>query len=209
MWTTNKMEFEKAIEELKGEKKRKFSQSVDLVVNLKNFDVRKEAINIFIQLPNPTDKKICGFLTKKTKLVDSITKEEFEKFKTPKQIKHLAKSYDFFIAAAPLMGAIATKFGRVFGPLNKMPSPQGGIIPIDNDDAITAMTKKMKSQLRVKTKEKSVKVSIGKEDMPIEQLKENMEAVIHELENKLPQKKENIKNVLVKFTMSKPLEVKF
>jgi large subunit ribosomal protein L1 len=58
------MSLNKALEELKKEKKRKFVQSVDLIVNLQNYDVRKEALNTFISLPNSNKKKIAAFLTK-------------------------------------------------------------------------------------------------------------------------------------------------
>jgi large subunit ribosomal protein L1 len=201
------MEIQKALEELRKEKKRKFVQTVELIVNLQNFDVRKEALNTFVKIPNPSEKKICGFLTKKTKLVDSITKEEFDKYKEIKDVKKLANNYDFFIAAAPLMGLIATKFGRVFGPLNKMPSPLAGIMPIDNDEAIKAMVEKMKGLARVRTKDLSLKISIGKEDMADDKIIENVESVLHELEGKLPKKKENIKNAMIKFTMTPAVKI--
>jgi len=198
---------EKALQELRNEKKRKFIQTVDLIINLQNFDARKESINIFIQIPNPTEKKICGFLTKKTGLIDTITKADFNKFKETREIKRLAKKYDFFIAAAPLMGEIATKFGRVLGPMGKMPSPQGGIMPVDNDKAVKDMIEKMKKLLRIRSKENSLKIPIGKEDMSDKELKENSEAVLHAVKNILPQKKENIKNVMIKFTMTKPIKI--
>lgn len=198
---------EDAIKQLRSEKKRKFVQSIDLIVNLQNFDVRKESVNSFIPVPNPSHKRICAFLTRRSKTVDTITKEDFDKYKTTREMKSLAKKYDFFIAAAPLMGQIATKFGRVFGPVGKMPSPQAGIMPMDNDDAIHAMVEKMKTLIRVKTKERSLKTSIGKEDLSDAQIKENIESVIKSVENILPKKKENIKEVLIKLTMTKPIRV--
>jgi len=203
------MEIEKALAELrKDENKRKFVQSVDLIINLKDFDLRREAINTFIQIPNPTEKKICGFLTRKSKFVDTITKEEFDKYKEPKEIKKLAKSYDFFIAVASLMPEIATKFGRILGPMGKMPSPRAGIIESDDDESVRQMVEKMKKLIRVRSKENSLKILVGKEDMPDEKLKENITAVIQAIENILPKKKENIKNILLKFTMTKPVRIR-
>lgn len=193
---------------LRGEPKRKFVQTIDLIINLKDFDVRKQAINTFIKVPNPSKKRIAGFLTKRTKLVESITKEDFVKYKDTKDIKKLAKKYDFFIAAAPLMGAIATTFGRVFGPMNKMPSPQAGIMPVDNDQSIKEMVDKMQKLVRVKTKDLSLKVPVGKEDMSDEEIEENVNSVLSSVENVLPLKSANIKNVLMKFTMTKPVKIK-
>lgn len=202
------MEIEKALQELRKDKKRKFIQSVDLILNLQKFDARKEALNTFIQIPNPTEKKLCGFLTKRTALVDTITKEEFKKFRDIKEQKRLSKKYDFFIAAAPLMGDIATTFGRVLGPVGKMPSPQAGIMAIDNEANIKATIEKMKKSIRIRTKERSIKLSIGKEDMPDNKLKENILGAINALENALPRKKDNIKEALIKFTMTKAIKIR-
>ena len=64
----SKEKFIEAVKQLrKTEKKVNFSQTVDLIVNLKNFDVKKEAFNIFIELPHKIkDKKVAGFLEKKS-----------------------------------------------------------------------------------------------------------------------------------------------
>lgn len=200
------MEIKEAFEELKNEKKRKFTQTVDLIVNLQHFDVRKEALNTFLTVPHPMERKIGAFLTKKSKLVPTITEMDFDKYKELKEIKKLAKEYDFFIAVAPMMSKIATKFGRVFGPLGKMPSPQAGIIPQDNDEMVEKMLVKMKSVIRIRNKEMSIKVAVGKEDMDVEKIAENVDSVLKQLEAKLPRGRECIKNVLLKFTMTKPIK---
>ena len=64
---TDEEKFLKAIEKIKAtEKKVNFDQTVDLIVNLKEFDVRKSAFNLFIQVPNKVkNKKIAGFFEKK------------------------------------------------------------------------------------------------------------------------------------------------
>lgn len=201
------MEIKQALAELRKGKKRKFVQTVDLIMNLKNFDVRKEALNNFVTIPHPSEKKIGAFLTKKSKLVDTIIIDDFSRYKEAKDIKKLAKKYDAFIAVAPLMGKIATTFGRVFGPMNRMPSPQAGIIPQESDEMIIAMMAKMKKSIRVKNKEMAIKLPIGKEDMNDEDLAENITAVINGLEKLLPRGRDNIKEVLIKFTMTKPVVV--
>ncbi len=201
------MEIKKAIEELRKSEKRKFVQTVDLIVNLKEFDPRKEGVNSFAQIPNPLDKNVCAFLTRNTKLVDTITKEDFDKYNDPKEMKKLAKKYDAFIAVAPMMGDIATKFGRVLGPVGKMPSPQAGIIPVDGDDAIKEVLEKVKKSVRLRTKEMSLKVVAGKEDMSDEKLEENISALISGIENALPRGKDNVKDILLKFTMTKPVKL--
>jgi large subunit ribosomal protein L1 len=201
------MNIQKAIQELRKEEKRKFIQTVDLIVNLQKFDSRKESINSFIQLHHVGERKICGFLTRRTSLVDTIIKEDFDKFKEEADMKKLANKYDAFIAVASLMPAIATKFGRILGPLGKMPSPQAGIIPLDNDNAVKEMLDKMKKLVRVRTKEKSIKIAIGKESMPDKEIEENIHAAVSAIENLLPKKKENVKNIMIKFTMTKAVKL--
>jgi len=199
---------EKALQELRKDEKRKFVQTVDLIINLQKFDARKESINLFVPVPHPTEKRICALLTRKTNIVDTLTKDDLGKFKEAKDVKKLAKKYDFFIAVASLMPEIATKLGRVFGPIGKMPSPQAGIIPMDNDAAVKAMADKMKTLVKIKSKERSLKIPVGKEDQSDKEIKENIDVILNAVANALPQKGNNIKNVLIKFTMTKPVRIK-
>ena len=201
------MEIKAALAELRKEKKRKFIQSVDLVVNLKNYDVRKEALNTFVFVPHGSEKKLAAFFTKRSKLIDTVTEEDFVKYKELKDIKKLAKKYDAFIAVAPMMGKVATKFGRVFGPMNRMPSPQAGIIPKEDEAMIKVMIEKMNKSIRIKNKEMAIKFSVGKENLSDDELKENIDSAIKELEKKLPRGRDNIKNILVKFTMTKSIVI--
>ena len=52
-------DLEKALEELRKEKERKFNQTVDLVINLQKFNLKKSQINILVSIPFKfKDKKI-------------------------------------------------------------------------------------------------------------------------------------------------------
>src|SRR3989338_10350191 len=98
------MKINEAITQLRKEKKRKFSQTLDIIVSLKGIDLRRDSINAVINIPNKIkDKKVCGFLNSKSNIIDVVTKPEFAKFKDKKEMKKLVDSYDFFIASAPLM----------------------------------------------------------------------------------------------------------
>jgi len=194
----------------KQTKQRKFAQSVDLIINLKNFDIKKHSVNLFLGLPHKTkDKKIAGFLEKKSGLIDSITKQEFDKYKDKKKIKKLVKSYDFFISAASLMPQVATVFGKYLGPAGKMPSPQLGILRAGSDKEIEEVKARLEKTVRVKSKEPSLKLSVGRESMKDEEISENILTAYNSILNVLPRKKENIKSVMIKFTMSKPQKVEF
>jgi ribosomal protein L1 len=56
-------------------------------------------------------------------------------------------------------------------------------------------------------KESSIKLPIGKQNMKDEEIVENIMAVYRELMKVLPKNKENIKNIEVKFTMTKPIKI--
>ena len=206
----NEEKFTKAIEALKADKSKeiKFDQTVDLIINLKEFDVRRQAFNLFIQVPHKIkDKKIGGFFEKDSKVIDAIRKDNFGKYKERKDIRKLIKSYDFFIANAKLMPAVATSFGRVLGPVGKMPSPQLGILPTEEDAMVEALVKKINSTARIRVKEPSIKVSIGKQSMNTEKIMQNALTVYKKVLDTLPRKIDNVKNVKIKFTMSKPVNV--
>ena len=201
--------FLKAIEKLRtSEKKVNFDQTVDLIVNLKEFDVRKSAFNLFIQVPNKVkDKKIAGFFEKKSDLIDTIKKDDFVKFKEKKDIKKLIKKYDFFIANANLMPAVATTFGRILGPAGKMPSPQLGILPSEDEKIIKDIVNKINSSVRIIVKEPSIKIGIAKQSLTNEQIMQNAISVYHKILESLPRKKDIVKNVKIKLTMDKPVLV--
>ena len=200
----------KALEELRKTKKRNFNQSVDLIINLKEFNPKTNSLNSIVELAHKTkNKKICALLNKKSKVVDSISKTEFSKYKDKKQVKKLSKKYDFFISSTNLMPSVATNFGRILGPLGKMPSPQIGILTSENDEEIKKIVNRLDKIIKIRTKEASIKLLIGKENMEDEKIAENFMAVFNKIKDSLPKKKENIKSVMIKFTMSKPIKIDF
>jgi large subunit ribosomal protein L1 len=205
-----KEKFLNSLEELrKKAPKRNFTQSVDLIINLKDFDTRKDSLNTFAQLPfPPSEKRICAFIERPNKAFDfCITKLDFDKWNDKKEIKRLARDYDFFASIPQLMSLVATKFGRILGPLGKMPSPQLGLITSQDELSMQELAEKMRKIVRIKAKEPSVKIMIGKENMENEKIAQNAEIVYNAAVNALPRKKENIKSVMIKLTMSKPVKL--
>ena len=143
----NKEAVLKALEELRKNEKRKFNQSIDLIVNLKNFDIKRESVNLLLNLPHKVkEKKIAAFLNKKSNVIDSITKAEFDSYKDKKKIKNLVKTYDFFISHASLMPAVAASFGRYLGTAGKMPSPQLGILKTEEDKEVKETVGKLEKK---------------------------------------------------------------
>ncbi|MEJ2267517.1 MAG: hypothetical protein P8X70_00365 [Nanoarchaeota archaeon] len=207
--TELKKELKNALEELRKEKERKFDQSVDLIINLQKFDVKRNSVNLFSSLPHKIkDKKIVGFLEAKNKKVETITKEEFKKYSDKKELKKLVKNVDFFIAQASLMPKVATTFGRVLGPAGKMPSPQLGILMNVDDKAIDELIGKINSSVKIRTKEASIKLCVGKQSMKDEEIIENVLAIYNAVLKALLKGKDNVKNIEIKFTMTKPIKIK-
>ena len=202
------MELKQALEELRKAEKRNFDQSVDLVINLKEIDVKKDNISTIVTLPNKVrDKSVCAFLTKKSELVPTVTQPEFQRYKDTKDLKRLVKEYDFFIAAAKLMPAVATTFGKVLGPTGKMPSPQLGVLMQEEDSAIKQLLTRIGTSVKIRVKEPSVKVQVGKQSMSDEAITANVQAIYNGMIAVLPIKKDNVRSVLIKLTMSKPVKV--
>jgi len=205
----NNEKFLKAVKQLRQtEKKVNFDQTVDLIVNLKNFNLKRDSFNIFVQVPNKIkDKKVGGFFEKKSELIDTIKQTEFVKYKEKKDMKKLIKKYDFFMANAKLMPTIATNFGRVLGPAGKMPNPQLGIVAVEEDAAIKVILEKINSTVRIIVKEPSIKVGVAKESLTDEQIVKNIMKVYNAIVDKLPKKAENVKSIYIKFSMDKPVKV--
>ncbi len=203
-----KQEILKALDELRKNEERKFNQTVDLIINLQKFDVKKQNINLFLSVPYKIkDKKIAGFFETKNKGVETITPSEFKNYSEKKELRNLARKFDFFIAQANLMPKVATVFGRALGPAGKMPSPQLGILMNSDEKSIESLKEKINNSVKVKIKEASVKLAIGKQNMKNEELAENILVVYNAILKILPKGKDNMKNMEIKFTMTKPQKI--
>lgn len=198
--------------------KKKFKQKFDLVVNLRNLNLKKpeENVNSFLTLPYYPGKKIktCALiadeLSTKAKAVcdEVIHKNDFDKYKDKKAIKKFAKKCDYVIAQANLMVDIAKVFGKVLGPMGKMPNPKSGCV-VPPTAELKPLVEKLNKTARLQTKnELIIKVLVGNEDMKDEEIVENILFLYNQLLHLLPQEKNNVRNVFLKLTMGKPVEVK-
>ncbi len=197
-------------------KKRRFIQTVDMIINFKNIDFSKQdnRLKLDISLPNSSKQKKVALIAREELasegkgVVDRvITPDDLEKLgKDKKEVKKLANSYDVFIAEATLMPLVGRYLGQVLAPRGKMPTP----IP-PNVPSLEPIIKKMKSTIHIRSKGKYmpvVHVPIGNEDMEVGKIVENAEAVLHAIVDKLPQGGNNIKDVMFKLTMGPPVRVK-
>ncbi len=206
-----------ALKKLRSEaKKRKFKQSVDFSIVLKDVDLKnpENKIDEFLILPNGIGKKIkvCALVdkdlvTQAREACDKvITKEEFSKWAgKKKEIKKLANDFDYFIAQATIMTDIAATFGKIFGPKGKMPNPKSGCIVPPKAD-LKSLVKKLQKTVRIQAKKQPVVSTIvGTEDMKDEEIAQNISTIYDFVKKKLPRGDQQIKKTYVKFTMSKPV----
>ena len=106
------------------------------------------------------------------------------------------------------MPSVATTFGRILGPSGKMPSPQLGILMVEDDKSIKALTERINNTVRVRVKEPSVKIGIGKESLKDEEIAKNAFTAYQKILEGLPRKEDNLRNIKIKLTMGKPFLVK-
>lgn len=204
-------ELEQALVELRKSEsaERKFNQTVDLIINLQKFDPKKNQMSIFVNVPfKIKEKRICAFLEVQNAKIETITPEQFKKYSDKKELKKLVKRFDFFVAEGSVMPRVATTFGKVLGPAGKMPSPQLGVLMNVNDKEIDEIKRKIENNVKVRIKEPSVKLAIGKQSMKDSEIVSNAVAVYSAVLKAMPKEIDNIKNVEIKFTMTKPQKVK-
>ena len=192
---------------LEGSKERKFQESVDLAINLRNVDLSqpKNRIEEEILLPKGRGRDVkigvfgSGELAEKAKGVADIviTPEQIEEFADDKrEARKLVGNHNFFIAEAPLMPVIGKRLGAVLGPRGKMPKP----IPPGADPA--GMINSLKKTIRVRSKDKKTfHTMVGTKDMAPEDLEANIRAVVTRVTSKLEQGDFNIASIYMKTTM--------
>jgi len=213
----SKEEVIKTLETLKKEKKRQFSQSIDMIITLKDIDLKKTEnhIDFFAILPHSKGKKskICALigpeLKEEGKNCDkAILLDEFSQYTEKSKLKQLGTEFDYFIAQANIMAKVAQAFGKVLGPKGKMPNPKAGCV-VPPKVALKPVYEKLQKTVRLKAKTAlMIQTIVGKEDMKEEEVVENILNVYTQLIHHLPHEEQNIKEILLKLTMSKPIKVK-
>jgi large subunit ribosomal protein L1 len=195
--------------------KKKFTQSVELIINLREIDMKKPESKIqeLIELPHAVSKqsKICviasGDLALRARRAGAdlvIERTELEALAgDKKRQKSLVNDYDYFISEAPLMPTVGRVIGAVLGPKGRMPTP---VAPNVN---IADVIEKQRKIVQVRMRGQPVlQCRIGTEDMPDEQIAENIETVIRRLEGKLKRGLRNIRSVVIKTAMGPPVKMK-
>lgn len=192
-------------EAIKTKEKRRFKQSLELIIVLKDVDIKEIKNNIsIITLPYFNDSKVVVFSEIKRSDInaESISLKEIENISQNKRLaKKFARSFDFSLAETKLIPIIGKLLGKFLAPLGKMP------IPITDEKKLNENIEKLKKSRKINLKQNQIQIKIGKEDMKLEELFENAKSAINQIVSNLPNGEKNIKKIYVKLTMSKPIRV--
>jgi large subunit ribosomal protein L1 len=205
-----------AVKEAKEKsEKRKFNQSVELILKLRDVDMKSPEgkIQEVLELPHPLEKpnKICviasGELAMKAKNANAdrvIERSELETLGGKKQeMRKIANGFDVFIAETPLMPLVGKVLGPVLGPRGKMPLP----VPPSAD--ISALVTKYRKTIVVRLHNQPIIQSrVATENMKDEEIAENIQAILKVLEGKLKKGAKNIRFAYIKTAMGTPVKIK-
>jgi len=203
-----------AVKEVKSNSNdRKFTQSIELAINLQNIDMKKPEgrIQERIELPHSVGKqlKVCviatGELAMKAKRAGAevLSRAELEGLVgDKKKQKDVAKKYDLFIAEAPMMVLVGKSLGASLGPRGKMPTP----VPPNVD--IEEQIKRHQNVVSIRMRGQPViQCRVGNQDMPDEEIAENVQAVVRRIEGKLKRGIKNFRSVYLKTSMGSSIKV--
>lgn len=182
----------------------KFSEAVDVAVNL-GVDPRKsdQVVRSATVLPNGTGKTVrvavftqgANAEAAKEAGADVVGMEELAE-----QMKKGDLNYDVVIASPDAMRVVGM-LGQILGPRGLMPNPKVGTV---SPDVAGAVRNAKAGQVRYRTdKAGIIHCSIGKVDFAVDALRENLEALLADLQKIKPSSAKGIylKKISVSTTM--------
>lgn len=195
-------------------KKRKFEESIEVIVNLKGIDLKRgKQLNIDTPLPHAIEAstRVCvigsgnfAFNARQAGAYKVLEAQDIERLGSEKEeAKALAEEIAFFIAQTDLMPLVGRILGPVLGPRGKMPRP------VTPDTDIGKLLSEFSSSIKLRMRKNLViQAKVGKVSMDSKLVAENIQAVISALEHNLEKGMDNIRNVFVKTTMGPAVEIK-
>ena len=198
---------------LKSDKERKFVETVEVAINLRDVDLQnpQKRINAEVALPHGRGRpaRVAVFAQGEMaviskKIVDTVLGPEQidELSENKREARKLADKFDFFIAETGLMATIGKSLGVVLGPRGKMPRP----IPPQAD--IERIINSLTNLVPVRSKDRpTFHVPFGNVAMSKEQLADNLETILKRVESNLDRGTDNISSIWVKTTMGKAVRL--
>ena len=203
----------KEAKEKSGQKK--FNQTVDLILDIKEIDMKapEGKIQEIVELPHATAKpnKICVIASGETALKarranadNVIERPDLDGLAGKKKdLRKIASTYDVFISEASMMQIVGRTLGPVLGPRGKMP------IPIPPNADLAALIEKHRKTIVVRMRNQPIiQTTIGTQNQSDEDLVDNIQSVLRVLEGKLKRGLKNIEMVFIKTSMGTPVKIK-
>jgi len=203
-------------------KRRRFKQTVELIINLKKeYDLNKSENRFteYIELPKGRGKKmkiaaIVGpELEKPAKEIFDfvLVKDKIKEIaENKREAKKMVRRYYIFVAQASTMTDVGKYLGKYLSTKNKMPNPKYGMIIPDNasQDLLRSIYNRLQKTVRIVVKShRTIGIPIGTEDMKYEDILENANHVLEYFINRIPGNKNSIKSVYIKLTMSDSIRI--
>jgi large subunit ribosomal protein L1 len=198
---------------LQTERERKFVETVEVAINLRDVDLQnpQKRINAEVALPHGRGRpaRVAVFAQGEMaviskKIVDTVLGPDQidELSENKREARKLADKFDFFVAETGLMATIGKSLGVVLGPRGKMPRP----IPPQAD--IARIINSLTNLVPVRSKDRpTFHVPFGNVAMSKEQLADNLETILKRVESNLDRGTENIASIWVKTTMGKAVRL--
>jgi large subunit ribosomal protein L10Ae len=190
-------------------KQRKFTETIELQVGLKNYDPQKDKrFSGTVKLPympRPNfkvcvlgDHKHCE--EAKAIGVDAMTVEDLKKLnKNKKLVKKLAKKYGAFLASETVIKQIPRLLGPGLNKAGKFPSL------VTHNDNLQDKVNEIKSSIKFQLKKVlCMGVAIGNVAMSEKELFVNIQMGINFLVSLLKKNWQNVRTLNIKSTMGKP-----
>lgn len=191
------------------QKQRKFVETVELQIGLKNYDPQRDKrFNGTVKLPNiPRPKMTVAIMgdalhcdQAKEVGLEFMSVDDLKKLnKNKKLIKKLAKKYDAFLASEALIKQIPRLLGPGLHKAGKFPTP------VTHADNLLEKADEMRSTIRFQLKKVlCLGVAVGHVNMTEDELLSNLMLSINFLVSLLKKNWQNVKSLYVKSTMGKP-----
>jgi large subunit ribosomal protein L1 len=202
--------FEEAVGVLKELSTVKFQESVDVSVNL-GVDARKsdQAVRGATVLPNGTGKSVRVAVFTQGANADAATEAGADIVgmdDLADEVKKGNMDFDVVIASPDAMRVVG-QLGQILGPRGLMPNPKVGTV---TQDVATAVKNAKAGQVRYRTdKAGIIHCPIGRVDFEIDALKENLSALLADLNKAKPTSAKGVymKKLSVSTTMGPGLQV--
>jgi large subunit ribosomal protein L1 len=194
--------------------KRNFNQTVELIINLRDVDMKQPEgrLQERIELPHPLGKKVTvcvladGDMALKARRggADMVLESpEIQSLSTDKKRqRQIAKNMDVFIASAPLMPVVGRSLGGILGPRGKMP------VPVPPTANIEQEIERQKNFVFVRARNQPIlQCRVGTENLTDDEIAENIQTVVRRITGKLKKGIKNVGTVYLKTAMGHRVKI--